>query len=80
MDYDFYLRNAIEKDHCYIVSMENLLLMCIFGMGVEKYYNDLKLIEKYFTQKYMNKEYLIEQEKYLESYKKKGGIIYGGKY
>jgi len=81
LDYDFYIKDAIEEDIVYIVSLEKLMLMCIFGMEVPKYQDDLKLIGNYYRNKFQNKKYLEEAETHISSYKNNdGGIIFGGKY
>ena len=49
LDYDFYLEHAIDEEIVYIVSLEKLALMCIFGMEVSKYKEDLKLIGNYYS-------------------------------
>ena len=81
LDYDFYIKGAIDEDIVYIVSLEKIILMCIFGMEVTKYHDDLKLIGNYYRNKYKNKKYSEEAETHINSYKNNdGGIIYGGKY
>jgi hypothetical protein len=81
LDYDFYLKGAIEEEIVYIVSMEKLTIMCIFGMEVQKYIEDLDLIGNYYCNNFRNKKYLEEAEKHIKSYKNSnGGIIFGGKY
>jgi hypothetical protein len=81
LDYNFYIKDAIEEEIVYIVSLEKLMLMCVFGIEVPKYYEDLKLIGRYYRNKYENKKYLEEAETHINSYKKnEGGIIFGGKY
>ncbi|GHT97736.1 hypothetical protein FACS1894142_2900 [Spirochaetia bacterium] len=81
LDYDFYLKGAIEEEYVYVVSMEKLTIMRIFGIEISKYYEDLKLIGDYYVNNNRNKEYLKEAEKHFNSYKNSdGGVIYGGKY
>jgi hypothetical protein len=81
LDYDFYLKDAIDEEIVYVVSLEKLTLMCIFGMEVPKYREDLKLIANYYTDRFRNKKYLEESERHIKSYRSNsGGIIFGGKY
>ena len=80
LDYDFYLKDAIDEGVAYVVSLDRLLLMCVFAMDVEKYKNDLKLIKDYYHQKFLNPSFCKYMEHHCTSYKSVGGIVYGGKY
>jgi hypothetical protein len=80
LDYDFYLKDAIDEGVAYVASLDKLLLMCVFAMNIEKYKNDLNLIKDYYHQKFMNPLFCKYMEEHVESYKSVGGIVYGGKY
>ena len=80
LDYSFFVENAIDENIAYVVSLEKLMIMCIFGKRNPKIDKDLELLGQYFY-KYRNKSYIEEADKHLDSYKNnKDGIIYGGKY
>ena len=80
MDYDFYLKEAIEEKNAYVVSLDRLLLMRVLAMDTPKYMDDLKMIKDYYCRTFYNKDFAKVQEKYLELYKNSGGTIWGGKY
>ena len=80
LDYDFYIKDAIDEGIAYVVSLERLMLMRVFAMDVPKYMEDLKLIKDYYCRTYSNKDYMKTQEKHIASYKSAGGIVWGGKY
>jgi hypothetical protein len=81
LDYDFYLKDAIDEEIVYVVSLEKLTLMCIFLMEVPKHREYLELIANYYTNRFRNKKYSEESERHIKSYKSSGGgIIFGGKY
>ena len=80
MDYDFYIKDAIDEKITYVVSLDRLLLMRVLAMDTPKYMDDLKMIKDYYCRTFYNKDFAKVQEKYLELYKSKGGTIWGGKY
>ena len=81
LDYDFYLKDAIDEGIAYVVSLDRLLLMRVFAMDVPKYMDDLKLMKDYYLRAFSNKDYMKTQEKHIASYKSANcGIIFGGKY
>lgn len=80
LDYDFYRKDAIDEGIAYVVSLDRLLLMCVFGMGVDKYMNDLKLLKDYYHRKCMNPSYCHFMEEHGSTYKSVGGVVYGGNY
>lgn len=79
LDYDFYIKGAIDDGIAYIASLDKLLLMCTFAMHVDKYMDDLKLIKDHYHQKFMNPSYYKYMLDHDASYQK-SRIIYGGKY
>jgi hypothetical protein len=79
-DYDFLAVNAVKQNDVLVVSLENLLLMRVCAMEVQKYADDLKLIKEYYYSKFRNPNFLKEAEKHITSYEKHGGVIWGGKY
>ena len=80
LDYDFYKSEAIDYEKIQMVSIENLLLMRVFAMEVEKYMNDLNLVKEYYYSNFRNSVFLAEAEQHISSYNKFNGIIYSGKY
>ena len=80
LDYNFYMKDAIDENIAYVVSMDRLLLMRVFAMENQKYMDDLKLIKNYYLQSFHNKDFAKTQEKHLSSYQNEGGTIWGGKY
>lgn len=80
LDYDFYIKDAIDVDFAFVVSLDRLLFMRVIAMDVEKYMNDLKLMKEYYYRNYSNQDFLYEAEIHKPSYEKNNGIIIGGKY
>ena len=80
LDYDFYLRDAIDEKIAYVVSLDRLALMRVFAMGVPKYMEDLKLIKDYYYKAIHNPEFLKVQVKHFALYESNGGVVWGGKY
>jgi len=79
IDYDFYKKDAIDEGSVFVVSLDRLLAMRVFAMGVPKYMDDLKLMELYYCRKFENQEFVKTQTKHISSYQK-SGTIFGGKY
>ncbi|MCL1819249.1 MAG: hypothetical protein FWG36_01185, partial [Oscillospiraceae bacterium] len=42
-DYNFYMKDAIDENIAYVVSMDRLLLMRVFAMENQKYMDDLNV-------------------------------------
>jgi len=80
LDYDFYMRDAIDEKIAYVVSLDRLCLMRVFAMGFPKYIEDLKIIKDYYYKAIHNPDYKKFQEKHFALYEKNGGVIHGGKY
>ncbi|WP_155987759.1 hypothetical protein [Gorillibacterium massiliense] len=80
LDYSFYLKDAIDEEIAYVVSIDRLLLTRVIAMDVEKYRNDLKLMTGYYYKTYTNHQFLLESEKRKSSYAKNNGIVFGGHY
>ncbi len=80
LDYNFFLKDAVEEGNFFVVSLNRLLLMRVCAMDVEKYKKDLILMKEYYYNNFRNQEFLKEAEVHIKSYKKSGGIIFGGKY
>jgi hypothetical protein len=80
LDYDFFLKDAIDEGNLLVVSIDRLLLMRVCAMEVEKYRKDLIMMKEYYYEHFRNREFLKEAEKHSTSYDKSGGIIFGGKY
>ena len=80
LDYDFYLKDAVDAGTVFVVSLDRLLFMRVIAMDVDKYMNDLHLMKAFYYENFRNKKYLQEAEKHTTSYQKHGGAIFGGRY
>jgi len=80
LDYDFYMKDAIDEKIAYVVSLDRLLLMRVFAMDVPKYMEDLRMMKDHYCKTFHNQDFAKTQEKHLASYKSAGGIVWGGKY
>lgn len=80
LDYDFLLKDAIEEENVFIVSLDRLLLMRVCAMDVAKYRTDLETMKAYYYEHFRNQKFLQEANSHDISYKKSGGIIFGGQY
>ncbi len=80
LDYDFFLKDAIDEGDLFVVSLDRLLLMRVCAMEVEKYRKDLITMKEYYYEHFRNQEFLHEAQTHITSYGKSGGIIWGGQY
>lgn len=80
LDYDFFLKDAIDEGKVLVVSIDRLLWMRVCAMNVEKYRNDLELMKEYYYRQYTNPDYQREMKTHEASYKKLHGAVFGGKY
>jgi len=80
LDYDFYIKDAIDEKIAYVVSLDRLLLMRVFAMDVPKYMEDLKLLKEYYRRTFQNQDFLKVQNKHFALYESIGGTVWGGKY
>ncbi len=80
LDYDFFLKDAIDEGEVFVVSIDRLLWMRVCAMEVEKYRKDLDLMKEYYYAHYTNPNYLHEAKAHEKSYAKFHGAIVGGKY
>lgn len=60
IDYDFFLKDAIDEGTVLIVSIDRLLWMRVCAMEVEKYKKDLDLMKEYYYGHFRNQCYLQE--------------------
>ena len=60
IDYDFFLKDAIDQGTVLIVSIDRLLWMRVCAMEVEKYKKDLDLMKEYYYRHFRNQYYLQE--------------------
>lgn len=60
IDYDFFLKDAIDEGNVLIVSIGRLLWMRVCAMEVEKYKKDLDLMKEYYYRNFRNQYYLQE--------------------
>lgn len=60
IDYDFFLKDAIDEGNVLIVSIDRLLWMRVCAMEVEKYKKDLDLMKEYYYGHFRNQCYLQE--------------------
>ena len=80
LDYDFYIKDAIDKGVAFVVSLDRLLFMRVIAMDVKKYMNDLMMMKEYYYKNFSNQVFLQEADTHKSSYEKNNGIIFGGKY
>jgi predicted nuclease with TOPRIM domain len=80
LDYDFFKKDAIEKENILIVSIDRLLWTRVCAMEEEKYRNDLKLLKEYYYKNYTNPKYHQEALSHEKSYLKMNGAVFAGKY
>jgi len=80
LDYDFYLKDAIDEGSAFVVSLDRLLFMRVIAMDVNKYMNDLIMMKEYYYKNFRNQGFLQETDIHKSSYKKNNGIVFGGKY
>lgn len=80
LDYDFYLKDAIDEGVIQVVSLDRLLFMRVIAMDVKKYLDDLQRMKGYYYQNFRNQDYLKEAETHVASYDKMHGVVFGGKY
>ncbi len=80
LDYDFFLKDAVEEGSLLVVSLDRLLFMRVCAMEVEKYKKDLIRMKDYYYEHFRNQEFLHEADTHVASYGKSGGIVFGGKY
>lgn len=80
MDYNFFLKDAIEEGSVFIVSLDRLLFMRVCAMEVKKYRKDLDRMKEYYYDHFRNQKFLQEANSHSTSYDKAGGIIFRGRY
>jgi hypothetical protein len=64
IDYDFFLKDAVDEGNVLVVSIDRLLWMRVCAMEVLKYKKDLDLMKEYYYEHFRNQEYL---QSYTES-------------
>jgi len=80
LDYEFFLKDAIEEEHVYIVSIDRLLWTRVCTMEVQKYLDDLNRMKEYYYKQYTNQRYYDEAAKHQKSYEEMNGAVFGGRY
>ncbi len=60
IDYDFFLKDAVDEGNVLVVSIDRLLWMRVCAMEVEKYKKDLDLMKQYYYRHFRNQSYLQE--------------------
>lgn len=80
LDYDFFLKDAIQEGSLLVVSLDRLLFMRVCAMEVDKYRKDLMTMKEYYYEHYRNQMFLNEAQTHTASYEKSGGTVFGGKY
>lgn len=80
LDYDFYLKDAIDEGIVFVVSLDRLLFMRVIAMEVEKYMRDLNMMKEYYYENFRNPLFLREAETHIKTYEKFNGAVFGGKY
>ena len=82
LDYNVFQKDAVDTGDILVVSLDRLLLMRAFLMdsSTTKHREDLKLMIDFLQNSLKNKSFEDNQTTHLESYKKMGGTVLGGKY
>ena len=80
LDYDFYIKDAIDEGFAFVVSLDRLLFMRVIAMDVKKYMNDLMIMKEYYYKNFSNQVFLQEANKHQSSYEKNNGIVFQGQY
>lgn len=80
LDYDFFIKDAIEEENIFIISIDRLLWTRVCAMEVEKYRTDLELIKELYYKNYTNQKYHQEALMHEKSYQKMNGAVFGGNY
>ena len=80
LDYDFFIKDAIDEGISFVVSLDRLLFMRVIAMDVEKYMNDLLLIKKRYYDQFRNCKFVNEAKNHERTYEKNNGAVFGGKY
>jgi hypothetical protein len=80
LDYDFFIKDAVDEGNLFVVSLDRLLLMRVCAMETEKYKRDLITMKEYYYDHFRNQKFIHEAETHINSYGKLGGIVFGGKY
>jgi len=79
LDYDFYIKDAVDEGVVFVVSLDRLLLMRVFAMDVPKYMDDLRLMKDYYHRMFRNPAYAQYMQSHIASYQNKE-IVWGGEY
>ncbi|MGC6174631.1 hypothetical protein [Lacrimispora sp. 38-1] len=61
IDYNFFLKDAVDEGNVLVVSIDRLLWMRVCAMEVEKYKRDLDLMKEYYYEHFRNQCYLQER-------------------
>lgn len=80
LDHDFFIKDAIEQENLFVISIDRLLWTRVCAMEVEKYRKDLVLLKEYYYREFRNREYHREALSHENSYKNLNGAVFGGKY
>ncbi len=80
LDYDFYIKDAIDEGAAFVVSLDRLLFMRVIAMDVKKYKDDLMMMKEYYYKNFSNQNFLQEAGTHRLTYEKNNGIVFGGKY
>ena len=80
LDYDFFLKDAVDLEDFFVVSLDRLLFMRVCAMEVEKYKKDLMTMKEYYYTNFRNRSYKDEAERRASSYRQFNGVVLGGKY
>ena len=80
LDYDFFLKDAVELEDVLVVSLDRLLFMRVCAMDVEKYKKDLITRKEYYYSNFRNQSFIDEAKRNALSYRKLNGVVLGGKY
>lgn len=80
LDYEFFLKEAVEEGSMLMVSLDRLLFMRVCAMEIEKYKRDLVTMREYYYKSFSNQEFKAEAQTHAKSYEKTGGTVFSGNY
>ena len=80
LDYDFFLKDAVDLEDFFVVSLDRLLFMRVCAMEVEKYKKDLLTMKEHNYTNFRNRSFTEEADRRASSYRQFNGVVLGGKY
>lgn len=80
-DYDFYLKDVVDEQTAFVISLDRLLFTRMLASSVKKYKDDLDLIKQHYYECLRNEDFLSNALSHYDLYRKKeDGIVWAGQY